>query len=206
MRQREMTKRAATMIGVIAVGITAGVMFYGLYLLQGRLESALLYWWNRVGPTSLGLLPLSILLVGVVLYVLLSPGRRRPRVKRALEVIEHAAPLLGLLGTVLGIVSSGTSHVKGVHEEQDLIKVAVNLLSALPVCLLSTAWGTLLALPAGVLRLLLFSEDRRDDDSDDDDQGPPAQGGVSIAPDSSSTDHGFLSDLNQSIVLGGKAQ
>lgn len=193
------------MSGVVMVGITAAVMFYGLYLLQGRLASALLYWWHRVGPTSLGLLPLSVLLVGVVLYVLLSPGRRRPRVKRALEVVEHAAPLLGLLGTVLGIVASGTGHVKTVHEEQDLIKVAVNLLSALPVCLLSTAWGTLLALPAGVLRLLLFPEDQHDDEGDDD-QDPPVEDGVTVAPDLTIGEHDFTSEASQSMVLGGRAQ
>ena len=71
-----------------------------------------------------------------------------------LKIISFSAPSLGLLGTVLGTVT-GTSQFTLANGVEDLLEGVAALMQGLSIALLSTAWGTMLGIPAGILILLL---------------------------------------------------
>jgi hypothetical protein len=145
---------------VMIMGV--GVLFYGLYRIQGQVIGALQYWWEKVGVVMAGLLPLTAFLVGLVLYILFSGNRRAPWVHTGLSVVAQAAPMLGFLGTVLG-VSEGAAKFTMAHGVEALLDVVTQLMQGVSVALLSTAWGTVLALPALVLIEVLFPRAAEED-------------------------------------------
>lgn len=153
-----LTTRLNKIAGQLGMAITILVLFYGIYMIQGHVVTAMDYWWSRVGFVMLGLLPLTVFLVIIVLYVAVSPNSRDPWVFTSLNIISFAAPSLGLLGTVLGTVA-GTAAFSMANGVEDLLKGVADLMSGLNVALLSTAWGTLLGIPAGVINMLLFPKE-----------------------------------------------
>lgn len=153
-----LTTRLNKFAGQLGMVLTILVLFYGIYMIQGHAVTAMAYWWSRVGVVMLGLLPMTVFLVVIVLYVVISPNSRDPWVSTSLKIISFAAPSLGLLGTVLGTVA-GTAAFSLANGVEDLLSGVADLMSGLNVALLSTAWGTLLGIPAGVINMVLFSDE-----------------------------------------------
>ena len=151
--------RLTRIAGQFGMAMTILLLLYGIYMIQGHVVTAMAYWWDRVGVVMLGLLPMTVLLVVIVLYVVISPNPRDPWVSTSLKIISFAAPSLGLLGTVLGTVA-GTAAFSLANGVEDLLKGVAELMSGLNVALLSTAWGTLLGIPAGVINMLLFPQEQ----------------------------------------------
>ncbi len=154
----ETTSQLGRFAGNLGMALTTLVLFYGIYMIQGHVMMALSYWWDKVGFVMLGLLPMTVCLVIVMLYVALGQQPRATWVSTLLKVISFAAPSLGLLGTVLGIVA-GTDVFSLANGVQDLLESVGKLMSGLNVALLSTAWGTLLGIPAGVMNMVLFPDE-----------------------------------------------
>jgi len=141
-------------IGNSALLLSVALMFYGLYKIQDQVIYALNYWWQKVGVVMWGLLPLSLLLIATVVYLLTSKKPNNDLVEKVLKIISFSAPSLGLLGTVLGTVA-GTSQFTLANGVEDLLEGVAALMQGLSIALLSTAWGTMLGIPAGILILLL---------------------------------------------------
>lgn len=104
-----------------------------------------LYWFNEIGPTSVLLWPMAIILTAEML--LLSLGRLDEQFpsKKELLIIEKYAPLLGLLGTVLGLIGSLRDFDFSLETQRMIRNVIVGLMQALG----STAVGIILSAIAG---------------------------------------------------------
>ena len=133
---------------VLAVGIA----------LRAPLEAAFVYWWGRIGPVMLGLLPLSVLLCGIVVWLLIEPHARPPWIKKWLTVVALAAPSLGLLGTVVGTVE-GLKDFSLANGAKELVENVARLMKGLSIALESTAWGALLSIPAEILLATLYHDE-----------------------------------------------
>lgn len=141
------------MLGLLALGL-----LIELYLLRDFVIPTLWLWHERVGVAMFGLLPLTVFFLFIVGHVLFAPeARRAPWVSISLNVVSMAAPLLGMLGTVLGM-SAGTSQFTLEQGVEHLLTVVTGLMQSLSVVLLSTAWGILLALPSLLMQAVLFPE------------------------------------------------
>lgn len=140
------------LLGVAMVVVAVGIS------LRVPLQAALVYWWDRIGPVMIGLLPLSVLLCGIAVRLLHEPRERPLWMKKSLVVIGLAAPALGLLGTVLGAMESAQNFSLD-NGVEALIENFSRMMRGLSMALGSTAWGTLLGVPAEILFATLFHEE-----------------------------------------------
>jgi len=145
---------------ILMLLLATGILYYGLFDLQEQLLLILNEVWSKVGVVMIALLPLTILLATVPFYLLLNKGKDNKQVILMLQIISFAAPSLGLLGTVLGTVegTAAFSMAKGVEQ---LLNSVVELQRGLSVALLSTAWGTILSIPSGIMLILLTQDKSR---------------------------------------------
>ncbi|HFD31924.1 MAG TPA: hypothetical protein ENJ28_04320 [Gammaproteobacteria bacterium] len=141
---------------ILILLMAISVLYYGLYGLQDKLLLIFYSLWDKVGVVIVGLLPLTFLLATIPVYWLLNQDKNNTHIILLLQIISFAAPSLGLLGTVLGTMegTSAFSMAKGVEQ---LLNSVVELQRGLSVALLSTAWGTLLSIPSGIMLILLKS-------------------------------------------------
>lgn len=146
----------------ISLQVLLGLLLLGLliqlYMLRESVVGAVLHWYGQVGVAIFGLLPLTVFFFFIVGHVIFSPEERRVRwVYISLNVVSMAAPLLGMLGTVLGM-SEGASQFTLDQGVEHLLSIVSGLMQSLSVVLLSTAWGILLALPSLLMHMVLFPE------------------------------------------------
>ena len=158
--------RLSRLAGHVGMGLMMLVLVFGIYMIQGHIAAGLAYWWDKVGLVMLGLLPLTVALVMIAIYAFIGATPRPPWMATSLRIISFAAPSLGLLGTVLGTVA-GTASFSLANGVEDLLEGVANLMSGLNVALLSTAWGTLLGIPAGVMSMVLFPDPEENKSSSD---------------------------------------
>jgi len=142
------------------MGSAVMVLSYGGFKMQQSILAVLAYWWGKVGVVMIGLLPLSFLLLAVVINFVVEPGSRQSeKMKILLKIISFAAPSLGLLGTVLGTVE-GTSQFSLANGVTELLDGVSALMHGLSIALLSTAWGSVIGIPAGVLLIVFFEKEQ----------------------------------------------
>jgi len=147
-----------TNVNNLVMGLAVMLFVFSGYQLQHPLYEGLIFWWDKVGVVMLGLLPLSFALLGVVLYLILEPkSRTSVNMETMLKIISFTAPSLGLLGTVLGTVE-GTSAFSLANGVKELLGGVSALMNGLSIALLSTAWGSVIGIPAGVLHIVFFEE------------------------------------------------
>jgi len=153
------TYRVST-INNLLMGSAVMVLSYGGFKMQQSILAVLAYWWGKVGVVMIGLLPLSFLLLAVVINFVVEPGSRQSeKMKILLKIISFAAPSLGLLGTVLGTVE-GTSQFSLANGVTELLDGVSALMHGLSIALLSTAWGSVIGIPAGVLLIVFFEKEQ----------------------------------------------
>ena len=95
--------------------------------------------WLHRGPVACALWPLSLL------YRLVSGLHRLERYLNALATIASAAPLLGLLGTVIGMIEIFGSQAGGGNVSSGN---PAQLAHGISVALYNTAFGLIIAIPA----------------------------------------------------------
>lgn len=153
---------------VFVLALLLGTLIWQRY--EDVLRSAS-YWYEQVGPVTFGLAPLTALLLGIGVFQLLYPDWREQHaktIKVCWEVILYAAPLLGMLGTVTGF-SDALSGLKTEGGIEGIINSMEALMGGLSEVLRSTAWGIVLALPAGVALHLQFPEQSQETASNEKD-------------------------------------
>ena len=153
-----MSTNKISSINNLLMGLAVMVLVYGGFQMQQPILAVLAYWWDKVGVVMIGLLPLSFLLLGVVINFVIEPdSRHSEQMEMLLKIISFAAPSLGLLGTVLGTVE-GTSQFSLANGVTELLDGVSALMHGLSIALLSTAWGSVVGIPAGVLQLVFFDK------------------------------------------------
>lgn len=117
------------------------------------------YWYLRVGVVLYGLFSLALLLSICTIALMVQPSMRHSGwLKRSLQIVMQVAPLLGLLGTVLG-VAKGAAQFRIDAGVEKLLEIVGMLVSGLSEALLSTAWGASLSIFALILHLLFIWEE-----------------------------------------------
>jgi len=115
--------------------------------------------YESVGIVSLGLVPLSLYLVGLSVFILLEYLelwllRSNPRDK--LRLVQELGPMLGVTGTMISL-----SQAMGSLTMSRGVEVAINHMSSLVAQALgSSIWGVCLAMVAFLLKFFC----RRDDE------------------------------------------
>lgn len=148
---------ARTLANYLSLSLVIVAMAYTLYSSQTIVLDAALYWWGRVGWVMLGLLPLSAFYLYVVGQIVLPGQARTERVRRDLDIVIFAAPLLGMLGTVDGLRVALQQFylIEGV---ENLMGVLGEFLNGASQMLYTTEWGLMIVIPAGLMKYIIFSE------------------------------------------------
>ncbi len=144
-------------MGQIGMGMAILVLGFAVYRVHVPIVEVALYWWERVGAVMLGLLPLSVFLLYVIGQIVMADDARTQETKRELEMILFAAPLLGMLGTVMGLIE-GLQQFYLIEGVENLLDVLTEFLRGASRMMYTTAWGLLIALPAGFVKIWLFSD------------------------------------------------
>lgn len=154
-------KKAKQSIGFIGMLGVSFLMSWGAWASQTRILDASRWIFKNVGPTSLGLAPLTAVGIGVAIHWWVDRNPRADLVVLILKIITEVAPLLGLLGTMLGIYKLQAYSYSDVKDVHALVKGATRVISVLPNCLLSSVWGAALAIPAIVMKQLVLYKKAR---------------------------------------------
>ena len=110
--------------------------------------------YSRIGIVSVGLVPLSLYLIGLGVFILLHhldlwSLRSNPRDK--FHVVQELGPMLGVTGTMLSL-----SEAMGSLTMSEGVEVAINQISSLVgQALHSSVWGVSLAMVAFLLKKFL---------------------------------------------------
>ncbi len=147
-------KGFANQLGMLVATTLLG---YAFYRQQDVIHQGLQYLWDRVGWVMLGLLPLSIYLLFAIGRMLIAGKKRHDESRNRLDKVLFAAPLLGMLGTVLGLTDALMQFYR-IEGTENLMEVLSEFLRGASLMLYTTAWGLLLALPAGLLKKHFFPE------------------------------------------------
>ncbi len=126
-----------------------------IYVLKfSSIKEVSIFWMNEVGPAIYLLSPLAVILLTVIF--LSSLGRLDDRFPSAEELlmIKEYAPVLGMLGTVMGLVFSLGNY----DLSQDLQFMIQSVISGLLKALISTAVGIVLGVTAGNIYDRLFAD------------------------------------------------
>ena len=145
---------------MLMMAISVGSIVYVFQI--SNVRDITIYWLNQVGPAVYLLTPLAIIFLSVL--ILFSLGRlddRFPSAKELLMIKEYA-PVLGMLGTVLGLVFS-LQHYDFSKDYQLMIQ---SVISGLLKALISTAVGIILAVFAGNLYDRLFANNASENNQD----------------------------------------
>lgn len=141
-----------------SIAIVSGAVFF-FYLdrlgmvntLLGGIIKAGTYFYSICGIVSIGLIPLS---VGVIVLAIWQMGHHlglwhfKKHHTRKYELVENIGPILGILGTMLGLVEA----LRGLDIEKGL-QIAIQAMSiGVGQALWSSVFGLLLALFAYILR------------------------------------------------------
>jgi len=121
-----------------------------------------------VGVVMAGLLPLTIYLLGVVLYIAITPNPRTSFIEKSLLIISATGPSLGLMGTAIGTMEGSAAFSLG-HGIKNLLEAVAALLAGLSEALLTTIWGTMIGTPAIILRIALFHGKKQSDSTPEPD-------------------------------------
>ncbi len=148
---------AHTLMNFLSLSLILVAMVYALYNSQTIVLDAALYWWNRVGWVILGLLPLSAFFLYVVGQIIATGQPRTERIRRDLDIVIFAAPLLGMLGTVDGL-SEALQMFYLIDGVENLMEVLGEFLQGASRMLYTTEWGLLIVIPAGLIKYVLFSK------------------------------------------------
>ena len=133
------------------------IMTYALYKAQAVVIDAAFYWWNRVGWVMLGLLPLTAFFLYVVGQIVFLGQVRTERLRKDLDIVIFAAPLLGMLGTVDGL-REALQQFYLIDGVENLMDVLGEFLKSASRMLYTTEWGLMIVIPAGLLKYIIFSE------------------------------------------------
>ncbi|MCG8054862.1 MAG: MotA/TolQ/ExbB proton channel family protein [Candidatus Thiodiazotropha endolucinida] len=137
--------------------VLALVMAYALYQSHTLALGAAYYWFERVGWVMFGLLPLTAYFLYVVGRILITRQAATESVRKDLDIILFAAPLLGMLGTVDGL-REALQQFYLIDGVENLMEVLAEFLNGASRMLYTTEWGLIIALPAGLMKKLIFSE------------------------------------------------
>ena len=150
----------------VVAGLLIGFFFHRIFIESGFVGAA---WqlmaeagrsiYESVGIVSVGLVPLSLYLIGLSVFILLDYLelwllRSNPRDK--LRLVQELGPMLGVTGTMISL-----SQAMGSLTMSKGVEVAINHMSSLVAQALgSSIWGITLAMVAFVLRFLCPRDDK----------------------------------------------
>ncbi|MEW8438250.1 MAG: DNA translocase FtsK [Candidatus Thiodiazotropha taylori] len=136
------------------VGLTALSITGVVYLLYGIFHETFIHWYEMIGATMYGFIPLTLFLLYLLIYVISEPERCQDRwVATGLGVIVILAPMIASLGIVKGV-----SHFNFDHRAVPVQVFHEGLRQGLSEALYSIAWGTLLLLSAQILKAVLIAK------------------------------------------------